>query len=108
GPRRLLQAMERRRSTAVRAWPRPVAGAARTARRGNRPQRALQRAGSGGFGWCHRGRGGDSDLRWARLCVFLYPTALRPLRRQGSEVTISTGARLGPYEIVGALGAGGR
>src|SRR5205814_10725938 len=105
--RRLPHAMDRRRSRALRVSPRPVAGAARTARRRNRPQRALERAGSGRFGWCHRGRGGDSDLRWALLCVFLYPTALRPLRRQGSEVTISTGARLGPYEIVGALGAGG-
>ena len=60
------------------------------------------------------GRGGSrSDLLglrlagWDVLRLRLLARALESLSRRGFEVTLSAGAKLGPYEIVAPLGAGG-
>src|SRR5262249_55491628 len=47
------------------------------------------------------------DARRAILGLYVPAPDVRPLRRRESAMTIAPGARLGPYEVVAPLGAGG-
>src|SRR5262249_50586375 len=70
-------------------------------RRDDRPSRALARVRTS----APELRASDPGREVVRLRVL--PVVLGPLSRRRSEVTIAAGSRLGPYEVLAPIGAGG-
>src|SRR6476660_2964425 len=88
---------ERNRSSDVDSKARPRDG----------PDGARPDARAPGQGRSSTDRGADRDARRPDVRVHVHPAARRPLRRERSEVTLVAGTKLGSYEVIGPLGAGG-
>src|SRR5262249_35912275 len=75
--------------------------------RRHRTAESLEGAPPAGSGRCPPGRTRRDRRRRQGVRLLVSPHPVRALPRHGIELSLSTGSRLGPYEIVAPLGAGG-